>query len=339
MDKTDTILVTGATGLVGTHVMLQLLMQGYHVCALKREKSDCSIVKDIFDYYDQSSLFEKIEWRTADVTDIFSLRSAFDNITAVCNAAAMVSFDKKEHKQMWQVNVEGTANIVDVALEVGVKTFCHVSSIGAIGHTTDGSSIDEKTPFQPDEKRSIYSKSKFFQEMEIWKGIENGLNAIIVNPGVIIGPCTPTRSSGLIASTMQKGTSFFTNGSTGYVDVRDVATAIVGLMQKEKYGERYILVGENSTVRNVQNIFADYFGHNRPRYCASKKLLSIVAILCSIISAISGKKNTLTLETVKTMGGMHTYNSKKIEDAIGLKFHTLEQSIANAASFFKQKNI
>lgn len=337
MDNTDKILVTGATGLVGTHIMLELLSKGYHVCALKRSASDTSLVKQVFAHYDKTELFDNIEWRNGDVTEPYALTEAFSGITAVCNAAAMVSFSANDYERMWQVNVEGTANVVTAAIDANVKTFCHISSIGAIGHTSDGSLIDEKTPFQPESNRTVYSQSKFRQEMEVWKGMENGLRAFVINPGVVIGPCAATRSSGLIAKTMQRGTMFYTEGATGYVDARDVAKAAVMLMESEVRNERYLLVGENSTVRNIQNMFANNFGTSKPTHKAPKWLLNIVAALSMLSELITNRKAALTFESVQAIGGEHAYNNEKIRNATDIKFYTLDQSVANMASFFKKQ--
>ncbi len=338
MNITGKILVTGATGLVGCHIMIELLSRGYNVCGLRRTTSDCSIAKQVFAYYGKESLWDKIEWREANITDLLSVRDAMTNISIVCNAAAMVSFSHNEHAQMWQVNVEGTANLVSAATEANVELFCHISSIGALGHTSDNTPINEDTPFQPDARRSVYSQSKFRQEMEVWRGIENGLKAVIVNPGVVIGPCSPTRSSGLIAATMQRGTNFYTAGQTGYVDARDVAFAVAALIESNVRNERFILVGENSTVRNVQNIFAQNFGTTPPQRIARSWQLYVAAIACRIGEIFTGTKASLTFETVRTMGGQHIYSAEKIKKTIDIKFHTLSESIANMAAFCKQLN-
>jgi len=331
------ILVTGATGLVGMHVLLHLLSKGYATCALCRPSSDKSIVKRVFAYYGKESLFDAIEWREAEILDVEKLYSAMEGISSVYHTAAMVSFDSSEHDQLWRVNVDGTTNIINAAIKNGVEAFCHVSSIGALGHTSDGSFIDETTPFQPDADRSVYSQSKFRQEMEVWRAMEQGLKAVIVNPGVVLGPCSLSRSSGSIASATKNGTKFFVEGQTGYVDARDVAQSMVELMEKELYGERYILVSDNTTVRDVQNMFADEFSVARPRYKATKAMMNIAATLLSVKSKFTGVKPALTYESVRSMGGNNSYTSQKVKKAINIEFISVKDSIANMAAFHKSK--
>lgn len=327
------ILVTGATGLVGSHVMLHLLEKGYEVCGLYRPSSDIDAVRQVFRHYGKEPLFRDIEWRCADMLDVQTISEAMVGISVVYHTAAMVSFSSSDHSAMWRANVEGTANVVAAAIERGVEAMCHVSSIGALGHTSDGSVIDESTPFQPDADRSVYSQSKFRQEMEVWRGMEQGLKAVIVNPGVVLGPCLPSRSSGSIASATMDGSRFYVEGQTGYVDVRDVAKAMVMLVEQDCFGERYILVSENSTVRNVQDMFSDEFGVDRPTLKASKLLMNIAATALAIKSFFTGAKPALTYESVRSMGGSNTYSSDKIKNKLSIEFIPLKDSVANMAAY------
>lgn len=327
------ILVTGATGLVGSHVMLHALDKGYEVCGLYRPTSDIETVKRIFAHYGRSSQFRDIEWRCADLLDVQALSEAMVGISIVYHTAAMVSFSKSDHDTMWRANVEGTANVVAAALERGVDAMCHVSSIGALGHTSDGSLIDESTPYQPDADRSVYSQSKFRQEMEVWRGMEQGLKAVIVNPGVVLGPCSLSRSSGSIAGATKDGSLFYVEGQTGYVDARDVAKAMTMLVENECFGERYILVSENSTVRSVQELFADEFGVERPSVRASKTLMKIAATALSVKSFFTGEKPALTYESVRSIGGNNSYSSDKIKNKLNIEFISLKDSVANMAAY------
>lgn len=333
MTHNDKIIVTGATGLVGCHLLVELIRQGYQVRALYRSNSNREYVQSVFNYYNMPDKYQLIQWFKGDITDVDSLHEAFNGIDYVFHTAAMVSFLKSEHKKMWEVNVTATEYVINEAIACNVKGFCHVSSIGALGHTTDNSDIDETTAYQSDSNRTVYSQSKFRQEMAVWQGIESGLKAVIVNPGVILGPCISYRSSGSIAAKMQHGTKFYTDGQTGYVDARDVAKAMIQLIQAEKYGERYILVGENSTVRNLQNLFADKFNVNRPSKKASKTLLNIAATLDGIASILLGRKRLLTFESVRSMGGIRSYSAQKVRNAININFTSLEDSVTNMVNF------
>lgn len=333
------ILVTGGTGLVGSHLLVELTRRGYEVVALRRESSDVQAVQRIFAHYALADLFDRVEWRVGDVTDPFSLAASLEGVSAVYHTAAMVSFVKDDHEQIWNVNVNGTTNLVEAILATGRDIpLCHVSSIGAVGHTTDGSLIDEETPFQSDSERTVYSQSKFRQEMEVWQGVERGLKAVVVNPGVVLGPCTDKRSSGLIVDTMSRGTKYYTEGSTGYVDARDVAHAMVDFMEGKHFGERFILVGENSSVRNLQNLMADALGHKRPVKMASKALLRLAASLLHVRSWFTGEYRSLTKESIGAMGGVREYSSNKAINTIGITFTSLDDAVDNMVSFHKHNN-
>ena len=332
-------LVTGATGLVGSHLLLDLLLRGEQVAGLCRENSDKTIVEKIFEHYGHKDLYGQVIWRTGDINDLESLRAVMTDVDTVYHTAAMVSFEKKSHERMWATNVNGTINIIETIVEGGCKTkLCVTSSIGALGHTPDGSLIDEQTPYQSDSNRTAYSLSKFRQEMEVWRGIEKGLKAVIVNPGVILGPCVGTRSCGQIAQTMQHGTKYYTEGATGYVDVRDVAKAMIELTEKNMFGERYILVGENSSVKHIEDLMADAFCQKRPTRFASKVELHIAAAALRVKSWLTGCAPALTRESVRAMGGCRQYSSQKIIDTIGINFISLEDSVKNMTDFHKNYN-
>lgn len=332
-------LITGATGIVGIHLMLNLLQRGERVRAMVRKSSDTTIVRRIFAYYDNESLFNNIDWIEGDMLDPDSLHRAIDGCQRIFHTAAMVSFDKRDHDTLWQTNVDATAYLVDMALECGVEAFCHVSSIGALGHESDGV-ITESTHWQPDNTRSVYSQSKFRQEMEIWRGIQCGLNATIVNPGVILGPGTMGRSSQQILQTIVKGVPFYVDGRTGYTDARDVAHAMIELTLAEKWGERYIIVGHNSSVRDLQVLFAKALETKAPSIKAGHNLIMCAAYLTEAWNKITGSRSPLTVESARSMGGENYYSSEKLIETINIQFTPLEESVRNMVSFYKyNKNI
>lgn len=327
-------LVTGSTGIVGIHVMLALLRRGEEVKALCRKTSDRQTVAGVFAHYGAADLYPKIVWAEGDLLDRQSLVEALQDVDTVYHAAAMVSFCKKDRKAMWAANVEGTANMVDAAIASGVGAFCHVSSIGALGKAMGGGIVTEDTPWQVDDRRSVYSQSKFRQEMEVWRGAENGLNVVVVNPGVVLGPGRKGRSSALIAQTMKRGTSFYTDGATGYVDARDVAQAMVELTAQKLYGQRFVVVGHNSETRTVQTLFAEAFGKKPPYRKASRNMLYLAAFAAKTAAFFTGSRPALTYESVRAIGGHQKYSSDKLTNAIGLKFTSLEDSVRNMASFY-----
>jgi len=245
------ILVTGGTGLVGSHLLLTLVRRGLHVKALKRKNSDIEVVRKFFLWNSspEDDLFRRIEWIEGDILDYYSLEAILKNADIIYHCAAVVSFDRRQRSGIIHNNVEGTANLINAALTCGVKRFCHVSSIAALGKNRDGSAVTEDTGWIPSIKNSGYSESKFYSEAEVWRGIEEGLDAVIVNPSVIIGPGNWNTGGCRFFPMIYKGLRFYASGESGYVDVRDVAEAIVMLTNKENFNkaknQRYLLSAEN----------------------------------------------------------------------------------------------
>ncbi len=214
-------LVTGATGLTGMHVMLALLRQGKPVVGLKRSNSNLARIEKIFSHYGpvDKELFKKIIWIEGDVCDVPSLDKAFENIDTVYHCAGYVSLTENDREQFFKVNAGGTANVVNVCLEKKIKAFCHVSSIATLSNTDVTTTIDETVLWKPSSTQSAYGTSKYVAEQEVWRGIEEGLNAVIVNPGVILGPGKWEEGSCKIFSQCYKGLKFYTNGVSGYIAV------------------------------------------------------------------------------------------------------------------------
>jgi dihydroflavonol-4-reductase len=212
------IFVTGGTGLVGSHLLLALLERGEKVRALKRANSNIGQVLKTFGWYtsDAQKLYSLIEWVDGDILDIYSLEPLLEGVETIYHCAAIVSFDPNERKEMIANNVEGTSNLVDAAIQKGVKRICHVSSISALGKTGNGEPVTEETNWIPSRKNTGYSQSKFFSEAEIWRGIEEGLDAVIVNPSIIVGPGKWGSGSPALFRVVNKGMKFYTRGSTGF---------------------------------------------------------------------------------------------------------------------------
>lgn len=327
-------LITGATGIVGIHLMLKLLKRDEKVRAMARQSSDRSIVDKVFAHYGAQQLAERIEWVVGDMLDGDSLMLAMNGCKRVFHTAAMVSFAKSDHARLWQTNVEGTATLVDCAIQCGIESLCHVSSIGALGHEPQGY-ITEDTQWQPESNRSVYSQSKFRQEMEAWRGMECGLKVVIVNPGVVLGPGIAGRSSQQIIDTVAKGTPFYVEGETGYIDARDLAHAMFTLTEQEKWGERYIVVGHNCRVRRLQELFAEALGTKAPTIKASKRLMMTAAFFSELWARMTGGKSPLTIESARSMGGSNSYSSEKLINTINIQFTPLEESVRNMADFFR----
>ncbi|HNE28527.1 MAG TPA: SDR family NAD(P)-dependent oxidoreductase, partial [Saprospiraceae bacterium] len=230
------ILVTGGTGFVGSYLIRLLVQHGYHVRALRRADSAMHLVHDVAD---------RVEWVEADVTDLVALEEAFEGVTQVCHCAAMVSFHPRDVRRMMQVNVDGTANIVNLCLHFGVRKLVHVSSIAAIGRSKERKHLDEKSPWVQSKVTSQYAISKYQGEQEAWRGHAEGLDVAIVNPAIILGSGYWNVGSGRFFQQVNDGLKFWPVGRSGFVDVRDVAQFMLLLLGNNISGERYILNAGN----------------------------------------------------------------------------------------------
>ncbi|MEI7501660.1 MAG: NAD-dependent epimerase/dehydratase family protein [Paludibacter sp.] len=330
------ILVTGATGMVGGNLIWHLLQQNDRVSAIRRSTSNLKPLHTIFSFYTSrpDDFLRRIDWIIADMLDVTSIQNALRNAKSVYHCAAMVSLGQNAD-EMLETNIVGTKNIVQAALDNCVENFCFVSSIAACGKTYGKELIDENTDWKADGKKSPYSLSKYYSEQEVWKGIGAGLHAVIVNPGVILGVSGTSTGSSQLFSQVRKGLMFYTNGGSGYVDVRDVVKSMMELMKHKKYGERYILVGENCSNKEVLSWMADGYGKRRPFISIGKSTLRLVGI----ISEISGKLFSFTplidSSTARTASNRSYYSNKKIKEALEIQFLLIEESVIDICKFEK----
>ena len=309
--------VTGATGLVGTRLVYDLLRKGYRVKALKRPQSNISQVRQTFAFYTDTKeanlLFQNIEWVDGELLDFESISEAIDGCTQAYHAAAVVSFSRADRDEMMHINVGGTANIVNVCIEKKIP-LCHVSSIAALGRSSEPDGvITENDHWQTDRGRSAYSCSKYKAEMEVWRGIAEGLQAVIVNPAVILGAGDWTKGSLKFFSQTHKGLRFHTPGVTGYVDVRDVNRCMIQLMEEQRFRERFILSAGNLSYRDLFTQISNCLGVKPPDIAAKPWMLNIAWRIAMIMSAITGKKPFMTKETAKSAFQQLRYSSEKIQ--------------------------
>jgi dihydroflavonol-4-reductase len=326
-------LVTGGTGIVGIHVLLEVLRSGRRVRALRRGSSDTGIVARVFKHYGAAHMADRIEWVEGDLLDTVALSDAMDGVEHVYHAAALVSFDPRKADVMHAVNVQGTANAVNVALEAGVKRLCHVSSTAAIGSAAPGVPRDESLPFTDGRSSSDYARSKHLAELEVHRGIAEGLDAVIVNPSVIIGPGLPGRSSMTLIERLRKGTRWYTSGSNAFVDARDVAACMRKLMDQGVPGERYLLVCENASYKRLFELAAEGFGQEPPASEAKPWMLALAWRAERIRSLLTGSSPLVTKATVSSALSTRAYSNAKVTAVLGHQFLPLEESVANAVSF------
>ncbi|EKT4498936.1 NAD-dependent epimerase/dehydratase family protein [Flavobacterium psychrophilum] len=320
------VLVTGATGLVGSHLVLHLLEQGESVKALFRNENGKQKVKAVFDYYNQQELFAKIHWYQADVLDIPSLEGAFHDVNYVYHCAALISFDPKDEGNLRKINIEGTQNIISFCIDFKIKKLCYVSSIAALGDLAPQETIVTETcEWNPEMQHSDYAISKYGAEMEVWRAQQEGLDVVVVNPGVILGPLFWTEGSGEIYTKVHNGLPFYTKGSTGFVSVIDVVTILLLLMKSDIVNEKFILISENKTYQELVFAIAETLNTKKPKLYASKFLTSFAWRTDWFFGAFFGKKRTLTKDLASTLHAKEVYCNRKIITQIDYKF--LEVSV------------
>lgn len=315
------VLVTGGTGLVGAHLLIHLLENEESVRAIYRSAKNIEKTKSLFLLYKKESLFEKIEWIQADIIDVPSLEIAFENIDYVYHAAALISFDPKDENLLRKINIEGTANIVNFCIAKEVKKLCFVSSTAALGDLAPNETIiTEETLWNPEKPHSDYAISKYGAEMEIWRGQQEGLNVVIANPGVIIGPGFMEQGSGMLFTKVANGLSFYTKGSTGFIAVTDVVKILFQLMKSDINSERFTLIAQNIIFRDVLNSIADALSVKKPSYYASPLLMGISWRIDWFMSNIFGRKRKLDRATASTSNSQKSLSNEKIKTALGIEF-------------------
>lgn len=327
------ILVTGGTGLVGAHLLAHLVKNEQHIKAIYRNSEKLEAVKNVFSYYfNNTTAFDKIEWLQADVTNVPSLETAFANVTHVYHCAALISFDPKDFDQLRKVNIEGTANIVNLCIAFGVKKLCFVSSIAAIGENEDVSiPITEETHWNPEIDNSVYAISKYGAEMEVWRGSQEGLEVVIVNPAIILGAGFWRFGSGSLFRKIDKGLPYYTKGILSYVDVIDVVAVMIQLMKSDITNERFIVVAENWTLQKFSSTVAKSLNVKPPQKEASAFLLGIAWRMDWLRQFLRGKRRRLTKQTAKSIQSQSFYDNSKVGEMLNFSFTPLEKTIARVS--------
>lgn len=327
------ILVTGGTGLVGAHLLLHLAENEVGIRAIYRNKKSIEKTKSLFQLYQKQALFNKIEWLQADIIDVPSLEIAFQDITHVYHCAALISYNPSDEELLRKTNIEGTANIVNFCLAYNIKKLCHVSSIAALGDLKPHEKqITEETEWNPEALHSDYAISKYGSEMEIWRGQQEGLNAVIVNPGVIFGAGFWNQGSGLFFSGIKKGVPFYTNGITGYVGVTDVIKIMIQLMKSDIAGERFAIVSENLSFKEVVFKIAENLNVKKPTREAKPWMTSIAWRLDWLKSTIFGAKRQLSKYSANSLHSSEYISNEKIKNALDFEFQDIDTVIKEVIS-------
>lgn len=323
------ILVTGGTGLIGSHLLYKLVRNGEMVKAIYRDKNSITRVSRVFGIYSKTpqDYIKKIKWVQADITDLGSLQGHFMGVDHVYHCAALISFDPKDHFSLFKINTLGTSHIVNLCLEHTVKKLCYVSSVAAIGPAGKGKTVSEETEWNGI-GTTVYGLSKHDGELEVWRGSMEGLSVVIVNPGVVLGPGFRNSGSGLLFKYASKGSRFYFPGGTGFVSVDDVVDAMVPLMQSNVAGKRYILVNENLSYASLFQKIASYFGVVPPQKQIPKWAMEYYWRLDWLMSTLFGRKRKLTKNMVKGLYNRQRYDNTKSKHIPGFKYGSLDEAIA-----------
>lgn len=332
------VLVTGGTGLVGSHLLYFLLKKGVAVRAIHRKSSKLESVREVFKFYteDPDFLYNSIEWMEADVTDISALKKAFEGVTQVYHSAAYISFNPRHFQKLKKSNIEGTANIVNLCIEHKVSKLCHVSSIATLGSTTDGSLIDEQVAWNPEANNSVYAITKYGAEMEVWRGTQEGVDAVILNPALIMGSGYWRSGSGMIVNMVAKETKYYTSGGVAIVDVQDVVKAMIMLMESEIRNEQFILAGENLRYKELLSKLAASLEVKPPSKFIPKWKLDLVRRLDWLSAKLTGSRRRLLKATVNSMYKESYYDGAKITRHLDFKYTPADETLARIGENFRK---
>ncbi len=332
-------LVTGGTGLIGSHLLLELALQKRSIRATKRESSDLSVVKKLFQYYrpeDGMALFSGIEWVDADLCDLYELKAAVQGVDRVFHSAGMVSYDPRDRERLLEFNVEGTKNLLELSLQAGVRAFGHVSSTSALGRAQPGNVLDEDARWKVDGRNSDYSISKHMAEREVRRAREEGLPVVILNPCIVIGPGAPGRSSTTLIDGVADGNPFYPPGSNAFIDARDVAESLVRLLDEMDFeGERFVMIGEHRSFRSVMERVAECLGQKGPNIEAGRFLMEGAWRSEEAIRFLSGRTPKINKHTARNGLRDMRFSAEKAKERFGFDPRSIDHAIENACTFYQ----
>jgi nucleoside-diphosphate-sugar epimerase len=323
------ILVTGASGIVGHFVVKDLVSAGHKIRAIKRDNSNIDNL---------APWSNSIEWVEADLLDLSALEKAFIGIDRVVHCAAVVSFHLEDKAEMMNVNINGTANMVNLALENEVKKFVHVSSVAALGRKPNIDVIDENIKWEESENNSNYAESKYLGELEVWRAQEEGLPVVVVNPSVVLGPGKWNSSSMHLFKYVNEGGTFYPKGEINFVDVRDVSNIIEILLFNDIVEERFILNAGKAYYKDVFTLIGNKLNKPAPKIKVSAALLTFAYILDTIKSKLLRKRSIITKESIHLSKMNYFFSNQKLKKALNFEFKTLEDSVAWTCSEIIKRN-
>ena len=321
-------LITGATGIVGSHVLAELLKTNQKCLALYRKETRKQRTQNYLQLlgFSPELIEQQIHWKAADLFDPAALEQAFEGVKRVFHCAARVAFAPSEDQAVLETNIKGTTLMVDLALKHKIEKFAFVSSIAALG-SLDGGMLNEKSQWNPEATQTAYAWSKYLSEMEVWRGQEEGLDCVIVNPGIILTDAFWRRSSGAFTQRAKKQNSFYPPAQTGFVTATEVARAITTLMSSKIQGERFILVTVNKTYKEIFTALAAPWGHQGPRKRLQKFWLWIFYYGEYLLGIFKLKKRVLSKGLIANLFSTASYDGSKIEQMSDFRYTPWGESI------------
>jgi dihydroflavonol-4-reductase len=328
------IFVTGGTGMLGAHLLRQLAEKGMQVTALKRNSSSLHTAEKVFaaNSADPVRLWKQITWVNGDVTDYYSLEDGMEGASKIFHVAGFISLNKKDRRKLENINIGGTANVVNAALHRGIKKLVHVSSVTALGQAAEeGELISEKTPFKNSPLNTYYAITKQVGEREVWRGSEEGLEVLVFHPGLIVGYGDWNSGTGHMIKALARGLAFYTEGVNGWVDVRDAARAMIQVEESGIFGERFILVAQNKSLKEAFDEICPLLGARKPFLKAGKGLLRLAAALEAIKCAITGGEPLITKDSALTASLKSYYDNSKLLTRTDFRYTPLEETFREVA--------
>ena len=333
-------LVTGATGIIGSHVVFSLLQNNELVIAGKQKQSDILKVKKLFSYYTKNyqELFDKIKWVEIDLLDIYSIEAALENVNCVYHCAGMVSFNKKDRASLYQINEIGTTNVVNACLNKNINSLCYVSSISTINNLDYKLPLNEDVFWKKSGKESDYSISKYNAEREVWRGIEEGLSAVIVNPGIVLSPGFWNQSSSVLFSTCFKGNKFYTNGSSAYIGALDLSAIMLELISAKKFGSRFIIIENNYSYHFILSEIQKQLNKTPPSIKISKWLMRLGRLASQVASNFTKNHPIISSSMINSAFNTQTFSNQKILALTKRQIMPINQVINEICKIYLSEN-
>ncbi len=332
------ILVTGGTGMLGSYLLYHLLQKGEKVVALKRKSSQFDVTKTVFSFLSNhpDKDFNSIEWLDADLFNYYELLDLTEGVRDIYHCAAIINYSSKNPDEQIINNREITRNLVNVALERQVERFCHISSIAALGGTSDGTPVTEQVIWETSKRHTHYSVSKYESEMEVWRAISEGLNATIVNPSVILGAGDWNRGSANLIKKIADGFKYYTLGSTGFVDARDVVSICYQLMHTpQAFGQSFILNADNLKYQKLFQYICDAAQQKPPYIYASPFITNMVWRYEKWKSFLLRRTPILTKESSETAHKQLAYSSEKLHQYIDFEYTKVQKTLKDLIEFYR----